>query len=544
MPAFNRAMPAPYPATSSPPSPKRWALGVGLLVVFAATTWFGFAVAGYHHPAFGFTRFFQLEREFAATALPEVRHGRVFVYERNTGYDGQFYGQLALRPSLRDPALHIAIDNPPLRARRILGSWIAALVGRGDATLTLHAYAWVNLVAWVLLGAILLRLFPPHSAHNLIAWLGLMGSCGVLTSVRYALTDLPALVLIAAALLALERRKWPGYGAAAFMATAALARETAIFAGAALLPGDSTRHRLGRAALLVLPLALWMLYVYLTLGRDLNSLRNFAWPLSAWWHKAVELAASLPSANANRYDWFSAACWVSLTVQVLVVALRPRWREAAWQIGIGYVGLFAILGWPTFEGFPSAYTRILLPLHLVFCRLVPPTRRGLALLVLGNLSVFGGIAMLSDGGKFDHEYAAAKIGESAYVVEEGQGWFGIERDKNHYWTWTPGEASIRVRRFPQSEAEPTNADGVIRFTLTGFVPAEVILQQGDRTLWTGEAPLAGRTLRVPLDDLRFDANDEALLTLTSTTPPAREAAHADARLLCFAVYDLVLERGQ
>lgn len=528
--------------TSADPSPSprasRRSVLWGSLVIAAATVAFIAAIWPYHHPAFGFSRFLQLQKEFAAVALPEAQVAPLFVYHANTGYDGQFYAQLALRPALRDPQLQTAIDNPPLRARRMLGSWLAALIGAGDPTRTLHAYAAINVVAWFLLGAVLLRLFPPRSAHNLVAWLGLMASCGVLTSVRYALTDLPSLLLVALALWRLERGP-PDWLAAALLATASFARETALFAGTALLPGSDHRRRIGRAVLLVLPLALWMGYVYLTLGRDEGSLRNFALPLSAWITKAAEIIRALPSPDASIYTWFGAACFLSLTVQVVYLVVRPQLRQPAWQIGIGYVALFAILGWPTFEGFPSAFTRILLPLHLAFNRLVPATRRGLALLLLGNLSVFAGFAMLSDGDKFDHEYAHAAIDGTAYVVDEGSGWYGIERDKNHFWSWSTGTGSIQVRRFTDSDT--ASAAGILSLTLTGFIPAEVTLHQGDRLLWQGEAPLQGTRLELPLAKLDFSIEQTATLTFHSTTPAQPEAPNPDARHLCFALYDLAIE---
>ncbi len=528
------------PSKTSPSDTARWPALLGGTVILVAVVLFTWGVWRYHHPAFGFTRFLQLQKEFAAVALPEAQAAPVFVYHANSGYDGQFYAQLALRPSLRDPQLHTAIDNPPLRARRMLGSWLAAAIGAGDPTRTLHAYAAINVVAWFLLGAVLLRLFPPRSVHNVVAWLGLMASCGVLTSVRYALTDLPSLLLVALALWRLERGP-PDWLAAALLATASFARETALFAGTALLPGSDLRRRVGRAALLVLPLSLWMGYVYLTLGRDEGSLRNFALPLSAWFTKAAEIVRALPTPDASIYTWFGAACFLSLTVQVVTLIARPQPRQPAWQIGIGYVALFAILGWPTFEGFPSAFTRILLPLHLAFNRLVPATRRGFALLLLGNLSVFAGIAMLTDSGKFDHEYAHAAIEGTAYVVDEGTGWYGIERDKNHFWSWSAGTGTIQVRRFAASNAPPAPATGTLNLTLTGFMPAAVSLHQGDRLLWQGEAPQQGTRLQIPLAELDFSAQQTATLTFHSTTPAQPEAPNPDARHLCFALYDLVIK---
>ncbi len=525
--------------SAAPAQPARLTgrLCAGIVVLLVATTLFSWAVARYHHPAFGFTRFLQLQESFAAEALPEVRHGRVYVYQNDGGYDGQFYAQLALRPALRDPALADAIDNPPMRARRILGSWIAAVVGAGDSDRTLHAYAALNIVGWFALGAVLLRFFPPHSLHNLVAWLGLMASCGALTSVRYALTDLPALLLLALALWRIEKHP-PGFGAAGLMAAATLARETAVLAGAALLPGDSWKQRILRGLLLVGPMVLWLTYVRLTVGPEIDSIRNFDWPFATWLSKARLIANGFASPGpAGRYVWLDAACFVGLTVQLLFFVLRPRWRESAWQLGIGYVLLCVVLGWPTFEGFPGAYTRILLPLHLAFNRLVPATRRGLAILLLGNLSVFAGIDVLSSGGKIDHEYTNAVFDRTAYIATEGDGWFGIEQNPNHRWSWTSGEGTLHLRRFYPGQ-QPPAATGFLRIKLVGFIPAEVTIRHDEQVLWQGEAPTQGRFVAIPLTALTFDEHETAVLTLSSPTPPVPEAPNPDARPLCFAVFDL------
>ena len=51
----------------------------------------------------GFLRFLVVGHRFEARALPELRESRPPVYSEH-GYDGQFYAQLALDPTLRRPA--------------------------------------------------------------------------------------------------------------------------------------------------------------------------------------------------------------------------------------------------------------------------------------------------------------------------------------------------------------------------------------------------------------------------------------------------------
>jgi len=113
---------------------------VALLVFFAWLT------GRFWHPYYGFTRFLQMDEISAANTLPELRTAPIFLYEY--GYDGHYYAQLAARPAVSDPALSGAIDSVGYRARRILLSWTAWVVGGGDPVAAVRAYAWLNLVIW------------------------------------------------------------------------------------------------------------------------------------------------------------------------------------------------------------------------------------------------------------------------------------------------------------------------------------------------------------------------------------------------------------
>lgn len=120
----------------------RWAC----LTVIAAFITGGYYIGRHHHPVYGFTKFIQLSETISKDDLPEIRRVPVCVHDNPWGDDGQFYSQLALRPTLRDPGLDAAIDNFPLRARRPLTNWVAWLVSAGDTAFILHVYAWVNVV--------------------------------------------------------------------------------------------------------------------------------------------------------------------------------------------------------------------------------------------------------------------------------------------------------------------------------------------------------------------------------------------------------------
>ncbi len=226
------------------------------VVLLAGFVW----LAGRHwHPHYGFTRFLQMDAVSATTTLPELRAAPIFTHEY--GYDGHYYAQLAARPAVNDPALAGAIDNVGYRARRMLLSWMAWAAGGGEPVAAVRAFAWLNLALWAALAALLWRIFPCHGWRETLAWAGMLFSAGVLHSVRLALTDLLALVLVAGATMVAGRER-RGL-AATLLGLGGLARETALLGAVTLLPpGRGTpadwRRMAGWLALVAVPLALWV----------------------------------------------------------------------------------------------------------------------------------------------------------------------------------------------------------------------------------------------------------------------------------------------
>ena len=71
-------------------------------------------------PRFGWTRMIFFGQNFAADTLPRLQRTPHYIHaltDSPGGYDGQFYAQEAIDPSLRDPAFDGALDNPAYRAR-------------------------------------------------------------------------------------------------------------------------------------------------------------------------------------------------------------------------------------------------------------------------------------------------------------------------------------------------------------------------------------------------------------------------------------------
>ena len=236
--------------------------------------------------------------------------------------------------------------------------------------------------------------FPPTDLDNLLRWAGILFGAGLVVSATRSLTDGPALLLIAIGARQLERgRTW---AAAVVLGLAGLVRETSVLCAAAFWPSESRQPgeplwRARRRALLatlvcVGPIALWTAILFAHYGR-IGGLRNIAPPFVALAGKARELAGAWRTRGLDRAMRDELLVAATLAVQIGFLIARPQPREPWWRIGASFAAFAAFLGWPVWEGFPSAAARALLPISLAFNRLVPRTRRGLLLLALGNLGL-------------------------------------------------------------------------------------------------------------------------------------------------------------
>ena len=254
-------------------SRSRW-LGAASLVTVAL---FLALVARFWHPVYGLTVFYQLDAPNDDLKITAFRELPVYVHRDTGGYDGLYYAQIAHDPTLRDRELPRAMDNFAYRARRILPPVLAWALGLGNPAWIIHTYALLNVAAWLALAVILWRLLDVSDLRGWLAWAGVLFSAGALSSVRLALTDLTALTLIAAALLAAERSR--GRIAVAALGLAGLARETSLLAAAGLVeaPWFSRKNTL-RLVLAAAPLALWLGYVLWRVGPADAGWANFTWP--------------------------------------------------------------------------------------------------------------------------------------------------------------------------------------------------------------------------------------------------------------------------
>ena len=382
------------------PLAARW-LVLCLLMALPLT----FAVSQYQ-PGEGFTALIFFGSDFQAQASSRlVDLSRASV--PGPGYDGQFYAQMALDPLLRDPSTLAALDNPAYRARRIFVPLLAYLAGFGQPLLILQSYALINLVFFA---ALLLGLYAfqrPGSVQEFLIVAAIAWTGGALASVSRALIDLPASVLLLLACFL------PPNLAKLSMVAALLTRETSLVSLLVFLWPGSPRLAIPtsseqppnprqaraawiwqwlRAALLLLPLAIWLLYVDARLpGASAGGLlgsNNFSLPFLAWGQHILDSIRSMrPSAMGE-----IAAC-LSLGAQAIYLIAFPRQESPIWRMGIGFALLYFCLGSAVFVN-QLAYGRVVLPLTFAFNLLLwQKEARGFLLWFLaGNAGIALGFA--------------------------------------------------------------------------------------------------------------------------------------------------------
>jgi hypothetical protein len=366
-------------------------------------------VSSYYDRTTGLTVFLTLPASSHSYELPAVQATTHAHDETQGGYDGQFYAQFAVEPLLRDPAIDRAMDNPGYRAHRILFSWTAWAMSGGNPQRALEAFAWQNVVAWLLLAWVLCRWCPPDSPRQLVLWAGVLWSHGLLTSVRNALTDGPSVLLTVVAVLAVDRgRPWL---AAAIVGLSGLARETNVLAAAMLAPlvrkDWRTWWRPAAAAVVcVTPLLLWLDYLR-SLYREaaFSGGDHLVTPLSGFLFKVGATAGDFSSNGMSVATVASATMLLGFVGQAVALA----WCTRAWRRHATHARTWLLVAWPflllglvmhrvVWEGSPGAITRVTLPLTVGVNMALAITPRAPWWLILGaNLGVISGVMAFGFG---------------------------------------------------------------------------------------------------------------------------------------------------
>ena len=512
-------------------SPLLAAVYVGLAALFLG------AVARCYVPGAGFTYFIAFGSTRQDAMLSKVRQLHPYVQRESAGYDAQFYAQIAMDPTLQNRGLPRAMDSLPYRGRRVLFAATAYVFGLGQPAWILQAFALQNVLGWLLLGVLLLHWFPPRTWDNALRWMGVMFSSGVLISVHNALFDGPSLLLIAFALYLYDRgRPW---WSAAVLGLAGLGKETNVFGAVALIPpwragGRAWLTAAAQAALIVLPLLLWLTYIYTMVGSAADAgARNFAAPFTGLVHKWREVFTDLNPMGGVPWTML---IMISTTVQFGFFALRPRWGNPWWRIGAAFAVLMIFLGDAVWEGYPGAVSRVLLPMQLGFNILVPTGRWWRVLLIAGNLTVWAAPeALQRPPGEVCEITGPAELRTSAAGdvagVRLGAHWLGNEGVRGHTWTWASDSADLGVDN-PQA----MDVEFDLKFGLAAPDVRHLHVKLNGTEVWAGEVgtklvPVerAGLVLRPGPNRLEF-----------VTDEPGRNVG-SDPRTLAFSLYDARVE---
>ncbi len=503
---------------------------------------FALAVSQFYIPGKGFTSLIAFGDQQESVRLSKVRRVDYYVERFSSGYDAQFYAQIAMDPSLKNQGLPRAVDSLPYRARRILFCATAYLFGLGDPARILQVFALQNAVSWLLLGVLILHWFPPTGWSNLLRWSGVMFSLGVCASVRNALMDGPSLLLIALGVFLLEKKR--PWASTAVLALSGLGKETNLLGGSILLPETRTNWKgwglaVLRGVLVAAPLLLWLVYITYQVGpvTDVGR-RNFDLPFLAYVAKWREVAADWAGLRMEFFaPVYGVLIMISLTVQFLFLVLRPQWTKAWWRIGVCFALLMVFLGGAVWEGFPGAASRVLLPMQLAFNVLVPNGRKWLAVLLAGNLTLVSAPYMLQSPPSEGYMIAgntSLRTSETGRIVrvDFSPEWYGAEQSGANYWCWSPGSASVIVQN-----PHPVPLQARLRFSLTAKGSRAIWVRVNGAEAWraslSDEDTVAVSLARVSL------APGANRIEFVTDVPPV--AVQYDERLFSFSLTDFRID---
>ena len=376
----------PPPASTSTPAPRApwlcWAV-VACVLALVACRWDAHT---------GFTELLRFGDAFAAQRLPELSDLPIASVPGH-GYDGQFYAQLAVDPDVLRPEVQAALDVPAYRAQRILLPLLAHLAVK--PWWVLQTFALLNVAAWLLFAHFWWK-ESAELAPDRAPWIWLAGvlSLGALDSVRCALVDLPAALLLLGAVRSLRQGRLPR--AIGLLTAGGLVRETALLAAPALTH-PSLWRRWTLRALCALPAVAWFVWLRLNLPAGAGGFAgNFDWPGHALAQHLVRCGWELGHGNFDsRYVWglIGAAGFAFQSIHLLLLA-RREWTNPWLRAGLAFAVLFWGLGDFVWHGY-WAVARTCLPLTLAFNLTLPAARRAFWWrLALGNASVLHAIYRL------------------------------------------------------------------------------------------------------------------------------------------------------
>lgn len=514
-------------------------LPLGLAYAVTVVVFLGIC-AQFYIPGKGFTYLIMFGEKPSPYYIPQLRALNHYELEDSSGYDAQYYAQIAMQPRLSDPALKLGVDSLAYRARRILFCWTAYGLALGDPARALHIYAVQNIACWLLLAWLLLRWFPATNWGNFVRWFSVLFCFGLCFSVRGSLVDGPSLLLIAVGVALLEAgRPW---WSAVVLGISGLGKETNILAGAAPAwpSGNSRRAWLAAAArgvVVVLPILLWMLVLRRWLGPS-NDIgwSNFTRPLVSYVTKWYDTLSDPSLGGPDSLARSSLLMLVALTTQFLFFAFCRRWQNPWWRVAAVYSVMMIFLGNAVWEGYPGAASRVLLPMTLAFNILVPRNRAWWVVLLLGNLTVFASPAMLRapalESYQVEGDRALRLVEGTGQSVEVGfdANWYSPERARLEYWRWSNGSANVVLRN-----PHPFPILATVSFKIRAKDARTVGLWQGTYARWERKLA-AGEMREVKVRNMVLGPGET--LWQFKTDAPATYPDSYDRRRLAFSLRDL------
>jgi hypothetical protein len=484
-------------------------------------------IGRFHNATTGFSALIDFGDLFAARRVPQLAEVSVYTQVRSAGYDGQFYAQLAVAGNPFDRGLQSALDSPAYRARRILLPALVHMAGLGDPARIIQIYALANLFCLLVLATFLARWwFPPTDLQNLLRWMGTLFGAGMMVSVTRSLVDGPALLVIALGARLVENgRRALG---AAVLAAAGLVRETSVLCVVAFLPDGRTVRdwlRAGAAAAMgVTPTLIWAIILAHHYGGGAGS-RNFGVPFVSFGRKVAEVYCGWHRSGFDLYTRTELFAVVALATQAGFLLFRPKLDLVWWRVGAVFALLWIFLGWAVWESSPSAAARAVLPMTLAFNVLVPRSRRGLLLLVLGNLTVLSAFDILQ---MVPTEQTTFGYGVTSHYQS---GWWDPERHGHRTWRWASGSADLTLKNPTSRTLRAT-----LEFEIASVTPRTVTLHLADARIPDRSISLVG-TKRVAERYGPFALPPGDTTITFSTAEPAWVESVTSRRPLTFSIYD-------
>jgi len=299
------------------------------------------ALLGAYHAPYGFTDMLRYGSAFEPNVPLEVKQVRRRIFS-GPGYDGQFYADLAIDPTLRQKNKRAFMDLPQYRSRRIFLPLCAYLAGRGNPSLTLNAYGVCNFFFWIGLVVLVFMRMRPSRIQEYACALAIVFSAGVTGSVLYALTDMPALVLLFTALLCPVI--WP-----LALSAAVLTRETTIMFAPVFfimekLKNGSVMPGALKVCAALLPPMLWYAYCMKRIPEPVVMQHIFGFPFLAMLHRLASIMHHFPQTLYREQLMFFPVA-ASLTTQMCFFFARRNFTDPLWLAGATGAVFIALMGY-------------------------------------------------------------------------------------------------------------------------------------------------------------------------------------------------------